>query len=92
MISNSGPTKGNFEIFFLLFIFGWIIHLIGHFSEKKRHALTDSLWQVLIAPLFLISEAYFYFGMMHELYLEVHDIDHETIEKNNKIRYEQNHE
>jgi uncharacterized membrane protein YGL010W len=92
MISSNGPTTGNFEIFFLLFVFGWIIQIVGHFYEKKRPAFIDNLSQVFIAPLFLIAEAYFHFGMMHELYLKIYDIDQETIDKNNKERFEQNNE
>ncbi len=92
LIAANGPTTASFEIFFLLFIFGWIVQLIGYFYEKNRPSLIDNFTQLFIAPLFIISEIYFHFGMMHHLYLKIYDIDQATIDKNNKERFEQSHE
>lgn len=73
IVSENGPTSTALEIFFTAFIAGWIIQFIGHFFEKKKPAFVDNLSQVLIAPMFLIAEAYFYFGKMQDLQSELDD-------------------
>ena len=82
LIAANGPTTASFEIFFLFFIFGWIIQLVGHFYEKNRPPFIDNLTQIFIAPLFIISELYFHFGMMHELYLKIYDIEMQLVYNN----------
>ncbi len=44
------------------FVGGWILQLIGHVFERRRPALVDNLWQIFIAPLFLVAEALFALG------------------------------
>ncbi len=39
-----------------LFIVGWIAQLIGHYFEGKKPALMDNLFQIFIAPIFLLAE------------------------------------
>ncbi len=45
-----------------LFIGGWALQLLGHYFEGRRPALADNLFQVVIAPIFLIAEVFFHFG------------------------------
>ncbi len=90
MISSGGPTKGTFEIFLLFFVFGWVIQFVGHFYEKKKPAFMDNLSQLFIAPLFLVAEAYFYFGMLNDLYLEIYEADAEVVQQKNRERVEEN--
>lgn len=92
LIAYSGPTKGAVEVFFLLFVFGWIAQLAGHFYEKKRPAFLDNFAHVFIAPLFLVAEAFFYFGMMNDLYMEIYNLSAEEIEKMNQERIKANTE
>ncbi len=73
LISANGPTTGSFWTFIIFFVGGWAAQLVGHFVfEKNRPALMDNIWQVLIAPLFLVAEAYFYFGKMFKLQSEIY--------------------
>src|SRR5437763_11352168 len=44
--------------FALLFIGGWILQLVGHVYEGRRPALTDNLFQIFIAPVFLAAEVF----------------------------------
>lgn len=73
LISANGPSTGSVWTFILLFLIGWGFQLGGHFIyEKNRPALLDNLWQMLIAPLFLVMEGYFYFGKMFNLQSEIY--------------------
>jgi uncharacterized membrane protein YGL010W len=48
--------------FALLFVGGWILQLVGHVFEGRRPALTDNLFQIFIAPIFLCAEVFFALG------------------------------
>ena len=61
-------------IFAFTFIAGWILQLLGHRIEKRRPALVDNFMQVFSAPLFLVSELVFHFGLRHSLAKQVDEI------------------
>ncbi len=48
--------------FTALFIGGWILQLVGHVYEGRRPALADNLFQIFVAPIFLVAEAFFALG------------------------------
>jgi uncharacterized membrane protein YGL010W len=48
--------------FAVLFVGGWILQLVGHLYEGRRPALTDNLFQIFVAPIFLVAEAFFALG------------------------------
>lgn len=52
-------------------IIGWAVQLLGHYFEGRRPALVDNLVQALMAPLFLIAEVLFFFGIRKNLQDEV---------------------
>ncbi len=54
-------------LFAVLFVGGWIIQLIGHAFEGRKPALADNLLQVLIAPVFLVTEVAFALGLRRGL-------------------------
>lgn len=54
--------EGNILISIVVFIIGWIIQFIGHAFEKAKPAFIDDLNQLLIGPLFLLAEIYFFCG------------------------------
>lgn len=60
------PFQESLTIFLVVKILGWIIQLLGHYFEGRRPALVDNLLQALMAPLFLIAEVLFFFGMRKE--------------------------
>lgn len=60
-----GPVFGAF------FVVGWIIQLVGHAFEGRRPALADNLFQVIVAPLFLMTEVFFAMGGKKDLHAEV---------------------
>lgn len=49
-------------VFAVLFIGGWIVQLIGHHYEGRKPALLDNLFQIFIAPMFVMAEVFFHFG------------------------------
>ncbi|MBM3567152.1 MAG: DUF962 domain-containing protein [Alphaproteobacteria bacterium] len=57
--------------FALLFVGGWILQLVGHVFEGRKPALVDNLFQIFVAPLFLIAETLFAVNLMTELRLAV---------------------
>ena len=60
--------------FGVFFVGGWIFQLVGHVFEGRRPALADNLFQIFIAPIFLVAEAFFALGLKHDLMekLEAH--------------------
>lgn len=54
-----------------LFGLGWVLQLIGHYFEQKRPALLANLFQIWVAPIFLVAEACFALGFYQNLQTEV---------------------
>jgi uncharacterized membrane protein YGL010W len=65
-------TATALAVFLVLFVGGWALQLIGHKLEGNRPALTASLFQVFMAPIFLMAEAFFALGLRSELR---HDVE-----------------
>jgi uncharacterized membrane protein YGL010W len=59
--------------FVVLFLGGWVLQLLGHYFEGRKPALADNLFQVVIAPIFLVAEVFFHFGYKPGLRHEVED-------------------
>ncbi|RKP48654.1 DUF962 domain-containing protein [Pararobbsia silviterrae] len=53
---------GAWIAFGVLFVGGWIVQLVGHAFEGRKPALADNLFQVFIAPIFLVAEVFFACG------------------------------
>jgi uncharacterized membrane protein YGL010W len=45
------------------FVGGWILQFAGHAIEGRRPALADNLFQIFIAPIFLVAELFFALGL-----------------------------
>ena len=58
-------------VFLVLFVGGWALQLLGHRFEGNRPALTASLFQIFMAPIFLMAEAFFALGLRRELRQDV---------------------
>jgi uncharacterized membrane protein YGL010W len=59
--------------FAVLFIGGWILQLVGHLYEGRRPALTDNLFQIFVAPIFLAAELFFALGYKPQLHAAVQE-------------------
>jgi uncharacterized membrane protein YGL010W len=49
------------------FVGGWVFQLVGHVFEGRRPALSDNLFQIFIAPVFLVAEVFFALGLKPDL-------------------------
>ena len=49
-------------VFGVTFLGGWTLQLLGHAVEGRRPALVDNLFQIVIAPIFLMAQVFFAFG------------------------------
>lgn len=55
-----------------VFVASWVFQFLGHgVWEKRRPALVDNLFQVLVAPAFLVAETAFGLGLRKALRAEV---------------------
>ncbi len=66
LAARTGITSG-WIWFGVFFAGGWIFQLVGHVFEGRRPALADNLFQIFIAPIFLVAEAFFALGLKREL-------------------------
>ena len=53
------------------FVGGWIFQLAGHAIEGRRPALADNLFQIFIAPIFLVAEVFFALGFKRDVLRKV---------------------
>jgi uncharacterized membrane protein YGL010W len=61
-------TAAGWTWFAVLFVGGWILQLVGHVYEGRRPALTDNLFQIFVAPIFLAAEVFFALGYKRDLH------------------------
>jgi uncharacterized membrane protein YGL010W len=61
LIAALGTAPG-WSWFGVLFVGGWILQLVGHVFEGRKPALADNLFQIFVAPIFLVAEAFFALG------------------------------
>jgi uncharacterized membrane protein YGL010W len=53
--------------FGVFFAGGWILQLVGHAFEGRKPALADNLFQIFVAPIFLVAEVFFALGFRRDL-------------------------
>jgi uncharacterized membrane protein YGL010W len=61
------PSISPMIAFITLFIFGWAAQFIGHYFEGNRPAFMENLFQVFVAPIFLVAEIVFLLGFKKAL-------------------------
>src|SRR6266851_1140285 len=52
--------------FGVFFVGGWTFQLVGHVFEGRKPALADNLFQIFIAPVFLMAEVFFALGLKRD--------------------------
>jgi uncharacterized membrane protein YGL010W len=53
--------------FGIFFVGGWILQLVGHVFEGRKPALADNLFQIFVAPIFLVAEIFFALGFKRDV-------------------------
>ncbi len=66
LTAGLGYTTG-WMVFAAAFAGGWALQLLGHYYEGKRPALVDNIWQLFVAPLFLMLEVFAILGWKRDL-------------------------
>jgi len=66
-VAVSQSLSVGWTVFGECFTSGWILQIAGHVFEGRRPALVDNLWQVFVAPLFLMAELFFALGFKQEM-------------------------
>jgi uncharacterized membrane protein YGL010W len=61
-IADSASMTTVWAVFVACFAGGWILQIVGHIFEGRRPALVDNLWQIFVAPIFLMAEVFFGLG------------------------------
>ena len=72
LIASQGAAPG-WVWFGVLFVGGWILQLVGHVFEGRKPALTDNLFQIFVAPIFLCAELFFALGYKPKLHADVQE-------------------
>jgi uncharacterized membrane protein YGL010W len=72
LIAAQGTAQG-WVWFGVLFVGGWILQLVGHVFEGRKPALTDNLFQIFVAPIFLCAELFFALGYKPRLHADVQE-------------------
>jgi uncharacterized membrane protein YGL010W len=64
--ASFSPAIG-WVVFAAGFIGGWILQIVGHVFEGRRPALLDNVWQIFVAPIFLVAEGFFALGLKRDI-------------------------
>jgi uncharacterized membrane protein YGL010W len=66
LVASTGVVSG-WIWFGAFFVGGWIFQLVGHLFEGRKPALTDNLFQIFVAPIFLVAEVFFALGLKRDV-------------------------
>jgi uncharacterized membrane protein YGL010W len=66
LAAGTGMASG-WMWFGAFFVGGWIFQLVGHVFEGRKPALADNLFQIFVAPIFLVAEAFFALGLKRDV-------------------------
>jgi len=66
LAAGSGVVSG-WIWFGIFFVGGWILQLLGHVFEGRKPALADNLFQIFVAPIFLVAEVFFALGLKRDI-------------------------
>ena len=66
LAAGTGVASG-WTWFGIFFVGGWVFQLAGHAFEGRRPALADNCFQIFIAPIFLVAEAFFALGLKRDV-------------------------
>src|ERR1700704_2239883 len=72
LIASQGTAQG-WVWFGALFVGGWTLQLVGHVFEGRKPALTDNLFQIFVAPMFLAAEGFFALGYKPKLHAKLQE-------------------
>jgi uncharacterized membrane protein YGL010W len=62
-LAAAGGVVSGWIWFGIFFAGGWAFQLVGHVFEGRKPALADNLFQIFVAPIFLVAELFFALGL-----------------------------
>jgi len=71
-VAGTGVASG-WIWFGAFFVGGWVFQLVGHVFEGRKPALSDNLFQIFIAPIFLVAEVFFALGLKRDVVRKIED-------------------
>src|SRR6266852_5150334 len=71
-VAGTGVASG-WIWFGAFFVGGWVFQLVGHVFEGRKPALSDNLFQIFIAPIFLVAEVFFALGLKRDVLRKIED-------------------
>ncbi|MGB7541028.1 MAG: Mpo1-like protein [Burkholderiales bacterium] len=63
----AGGATAGWIWFGIFFVGGWAFQLVGHVFEGRKPALADNLFQIFVAPIFLVAEIFFALGLKRDM-------------------------
>jgi uncharacterized membrane protein YGL010W len=66
-VAGGASIASGWMWFGAFFVGGWIFQLVGHVFEGRKPALADNLFQIFVAPIFLVAEAFFALGLKRDV-------------------------
>jgi uncharacterized membrane protein YGL010W len=70
-VAGGASIASGWMWFGAFFVGGWIFQLVGHVFEGRKPALADNLFQIFVAPIFLVAEAFFALGLKRDLLTKI---------------------
>jgi len=67
-IARSADPTTAWTTVAVFFVGGWVVQLWGHVYEGRKPALVDNLFQIFVAPMFLMAEPIFALGLRRTLH------------------------
>jgi len=74
--AESAAAKGaasGWIWFGIFFAGGWALQLVGHAFEGRKPALADNLFQIFVAPIFLVAEVFFALGLKRDVWKKIEE-------------------
>jgi uncharacterized membrane protein YGL010W len=67
-IARQADPMTAWTVVAVFFVGGWVLQLLGHVYEGRKPALVDNLFQIFVAPMFLVAEPLFALGLRRSLH------------------------
>ncbi|HEX7005658.1 MAG TPA: Mpo1-like protein [Alphaproteobacteria bacterium] len=67
-IAREAPALTAWTVVAVFFVGGWVLQLLGHVYEGRKPALVENLFQIFVAPMFLVAELLFALGLRQKLH------------------------
>lgn len=71
LVGGGSPTLAGLYILLIFFFIGAVCLFVGHLMEHKKPAFATDLCQLVIAPMYVVAELLFAFGIKEDLQAKI---------------------